>query len=357
MVLMQMGGEGVGGGGLGWGGAYIGTGNYKLVVFFLVVPAAGGPGKKSVFRGAKGGGRGGGLGGGGGALGFSAFPFPPPRKTKKGGVSGGGKGGGWGVRACRRGRRLPTCDARPEPTFRETMTQYGPGTEAQKCHIEETAWRVEPILAIESFQLGVVGSGGRVGRDAFGRNGMDVGGGDRRPRQQRLAHHAVVAERVVVRHEALVAPEPVRSRPGEIARRAHGQKLHRAVAASSRRTGRRQSGLAWRAPRRQPVRDTPGEGFRAIAQDFGSSISGRPVMRSPSPNGGDRGGVVARAEDRRAGDDDVGAGLDRSAGMLAILAAVDFNEGIEAARLAELPQTADLGQHLGQELTGRRSRD
>src|SRR5713101_4132609 len=55
-------------------------------------------------------------------------------------------------------------------------------------------------------------------------------------------------------------------------------------------------------------------------------------------DGGNRGRIVFRSEDRRSGDDDVGAGFDRLPGMLAILAAVDFDERIKAARLAELAQ-------------------
>ena len=75
----------------------------------------------------------------------------------------------------------------------------------------------------------------------------------------------------------------------------------------------------------------------------------RPAGHGSCPNGRDRCGIVVRAEDRRAGDDDVGAGLDRLPGVVAILPAIDLYIGSEATRFAEFAQAADLGQHLGQE--------
>src|SRR6476620_4839921 len=88
-------------------------------------------------------------------------------------------------------------------------------SQPEKIHIEQRPSRIEARRTVEGFELAFVSGRGRFRGDTFGRNRMDVGGQDRRARQKCFPHHAVVTQRVIVRYESLVAPEPMRSRPGE----------------------------------------------------------------------------------------------------------------------------------------------
>ena len=73
-------------------------------------------------------------------------------------------------------------------------------------------------------------------------------------------------------------------------------------------------------------------------------------------NGRDRAGVIVRSKNRRPGNDGVRAGLDRLPGGSTIFSAINLNERIEAARVADLAQTTDLGQHLRQEFLAAEAR-
>src|SRR5579864_74361 len=85
--------------------------------------------------------------------------------------------------------------------------------EPQKSHVEQRPCRVQALRAVEGFEFALISGRRLIWSDPFGWNRMDVGGGDRRMRQQRLAHHAIIAQRVIVRYEAFVTPEPMRARP------------------------------------------------------------------------------------------------------------------------------------------------
>jgi hypothetical protein len=76
---------------------------------------------------------------------------------------------------------------------------------------------------------------------------------------------------------------------------------------------------------------------------------------SAIPNSRDGGGVVVRTEYCRSGDNSVGTGFDRECGVVAILAAVDFDPRVESLRLAEPAQFLDLRQHLRQEFLSAES--
>lgn len=60
---------------------------------------------------------------------------------------------------------------------------------------------------------------------------------------------------------------------------------------------------------------------------------------------GDSGGIILGSKYGSSRHDGVCARLYRLSGAGAIFSAIDFDEGIEATRLAELPQMADFREH------------
>src|SRR5215469_11615082 len=65
---------------------------------------------------------------------------------------------------------------------------------------------------------------------------------------------------------------------------------------------------------------------------------------------GDRPAIVGCMKHRRAGDDRIRPGLDHLPGIVTAQAAIDLNDHVEAAFVAEAAQCRDLWQHLGEEL-------
>src|SRR6266571_243382 len=64
----------------------------------------------------------------------------------------------------------------------------------------------------------------------------------------------------------------------------------------------------------------------------------------------DRRGVILRAENRRAGDEGVGAGARRLGDVVGLDAAVDLEPDLPAERIDAPPNLRDLGKHRAQEL-------
>ena len=80
--------------------------------------------------------------------------------------------------------------------------------DAEQHHIEQGR-RVEPRDVAKIAQRLLVGGGSLLWRKAFGWHRVDIARWHRRAGEQRRMHHAEVAVWMVVRNEALVAPEPV----------------------------------------------------------------------------------------------------------------------------------------------------
>src|SRR5438094_592594 len=77
--------------------------------------------------------------------------------------------------------------------------------------------------------------------------------------------------------------------------------------------------------------------------------------RRAAPDGGDGRRIFRGSEDRRAGDDGIGAGRDRASGVLRILAAIHGDPWLESALFAQPPQRFDFRQDLGQEFLATES--
>src|SRR5690242_3935777 len=73
----------------------------------------------------------------------------------------------------------------------------------------------ERRCAIKVLELLLIGARGLVGCKALSRDGMDIFGRNRGRGEHCLAHHAVIALRIVVGNEAFVAPEPMCALPRE----------------------------------------------------------------------------------------------------------------------------------------------
>src|SRR5260370_10104864 len=129
------------------------------------------------------------------------------------------------------------------------------GSKTKQHDIEDRPCRIETITAIERFELALIGGGRSVRSQSFGRDRMDIGAGNRRPRQQRLVHHAVIARGIVMRDEPFIAPEQMDARPREgIAMGRRGQHRVQAPRRRAGRQGKRESaGLRPRC-RKQPAR-------------------------------------------------------------------------------------------------------
>src|SRR6516164_622974 len=80
-------------------------------------------------------------------------------------------------------------------------------TQAQKHHIKERSGWVENVCAISLLQSSFVLLGGVFGTSVH-RNGVNVLWRHRRLREHRLTYHSIIAFRIIVRDEPLVAKIP-----------------------------------------------------------------------------------------------------------------------------------------------------
>src|SRR5262245_58980215 len=88
-------------------------------------------------------------------------------------------------------------------------------SQAKKRYVEQRPGRVNSIGSIKRLQAPFIIGRGLVRSNILGRNWVYVADRNRHRRQERFFDHAIVGEPVIVRHEALIAPEPMRKGPGK----------------------------------------------------------------------------------------------------------------------------------------------
>ena len=87
--------------------------------------------------------------------------------------------------------------------------------DAEQRDVEERPVGNERVGAVEVLERRLVRCGGLHRRQAFRRDRMDVAVGNGDVRKERIAGHAIIAVRMVVRHEPFVAPEPMGASHGK----------------------------------------------------------------------------------------------------------------------------------------------
>jgi hypothetical protein len=154
---------------------------------------------------------------------------------------------------------------------------------------------------------------------------VDIRRGHGDAREKRVEGHTVIAFRMVMRHETLVAPEPVHTVPRKT-RRDFGcsEKLVKTPRRRSARQAHCKIAIACARKRAKPFGGVARKRFgileHATAGTGADACDGR--------------GIVRRAENRRSGDDRIRAGGDGDAGAFAILAAVHLDPRVQSLRLA-----------------------
>src|SRR5437762_2991387 len=89
-------------------------------------------------------------------------------------------------------------------------------TDAEQHHVEQWSRGIERGRAIIAAQDPLVAAGGLLRRQALGRHGMNILRRRRHMPEQCLARHAVIAVRMIVRHESFVAPKPMHALPRKL---------------------------------------------------------------------------------------------------------------------------------------------
>src|SRR5258705_10598270 len=88
------------------------------------------------------------------------------------------------------------------------------GAEAEKSNVEQRPRWIQDGCTIGCLQSPLIAQGALLG-GAVGRHGMDVLWRDGHLAQHGLAGHSVIALRMIMRNEALIAPIPRNPRPGK----------------------------------------------------------------------------------------------------------------------------------------------
>src|SRR5450755_2388523 len=89
---------------------------------------------------------------------------------------------------------------------------------SEQRHVEQRPVGSKRVGAVEALHCCFVSGGGLLRRYALGRDRVNVFAGDRDSRKQRGPNHPVIAVGMVMRNEALIAPEPMGAAPREARR-------------------------------------------------------------------------------------------------------------------------------------------
>src|SRR5438067_10114093 len=144
---------------------------------------------------------------------------------------------------------------------------------------------------------------------------MNVFASDRRNGEQRFIDHAEIAVRVILRHEAFVAPEPVHILPWKSRDdRLHGQQFVKAARCRSAREADRAGAAALLHRAEQPLGDAPRQRFGIVEgpQLAGGTHGARPLC-----------GTAARAANARGRIQRSTASANPSSSLLAVTNAAD----------------------------------
>src|SRR6185437_13314810 len=125
---------------------------------------------------------------------------------------------------------------------------------------------------VELLQGRFVRGCGLLGPQSFRRDGMDIRGRNGDARQERFERHPIITVRMIMRHEALVTPEPMRATPGKARRKLRiGKMPIKPLGRQSTRQANREPSGARDCKGAQPLRHMARQQFGIVecARAFG----------------------------------------------------------------------------------------